>query len=371
MPQFQYKHKEVLNVNRLPFDEERLERVWFHSMKAHNNKIRVGVVGVGTMGRNHVRIVAETAGVTLAGFHDPDPARSDEICRLYGCPCFDSLHQLLESVDAVTVAAPTSMHVEIGEQCLSRGIHILMEKPLAHNLEGAVSLVELARRTGMVLAVGHVERHNPAIGKLIGLLRSEPEEIIYIDARRLAPFDGSRCMDVDVLYDLLIHDVDLALEIADSPISSLSAAGRPVFSSRLDVVQARIEFENRIVVGFWVGKCSPKKVRTVTVTTPSRYLVADTLTNSLTMVRADTMPSTVEGVCLMTNIREERLSVPEEEPLRRELDDFFQAILKGTKPLVGGERALSAMKAVDMVSRSIAAGGVLLRESSESDRSVT
>jgi predicted dehydrogenase len=331
-------------------------------MNTHKNRLRVGVVGVGTMGRHHVRIVAETSGVTLTGFHDPDPTRSDEICRLYGCPCFDSLDDLLRSVDAVTVAAPTSMHVEIGQQCLAHGVNLLMEKPLAHDLEGAVDLVELAARSGVVLMVGHVERYNPAVGKLMELLDSEPEDIVSIDARRLAPFDGSRCMDVNVLHDLLIHDVDLALDIAGSPINSVSAAGRPVFSHQLDMVQARIEFENRAVAGFLVGKCSPKKVRSITVTTPTRYLLADTLTNTLTVARAEMAPSEAEGICFMTNMSEESVLVPHEEPLRREFDDFFRAIMEGTNPLVDGRRALAGMRAVDLISRSIASGGLLISE---------
>ena len=139
-------------------------------MKAVKKNLRVGVVGVGTMGQHHVRIISQTSDVVLAGFYDPDPLRAQEICDRHGCECFATLEELLDRSDAVTVAAPTSMHFEIGEKCLNRGIHVLMEKPLAHELEAAARLVDLSHETGLVLMVGHVERYNPAVGKLMELV---------------------------------------------------------------------------------------------------------------------------------------------------------------------------------------------------------
>ncbi len=330
-------------------------------MNSNRKHLRVGVVGVGTMGRHHVRLVGQTPDATLVGFYDPDLARAEEICSLYGCACFNTLDELMDGTDALTVAAPTSLHVEIGERCLERGLHLLMEKPLAHDLKGAVRLVELARKAETVLMAGHVERYNPAVAKLIDMLQDMPEEIISLDARRLAPFDGSRCMDVDVLHDLLIHDIDLALEIANSPITSVTATGRPVFSNQLDVAHVRIEFQNNTTAAFWTGKCSPRKERSLTVTTPTRQFVADTLAHTLTMYSAEQIPAVADGVCFMGNLREEPIPIPDEEPLRREFDDFFKSILQGTKPLVDGERALQAMKALALVGRSIAAGGAMIQ----------
>ena len=329
-------------------------------MKAVQKKLRVGVVGVGTMGQHHIRIVSHTSDVSLAGFYDPDPLRSREICDRHGCECFATLDELLDESDAVTVAAPTSMHFEIGEKCLNRGIHVLMEKPLAHELDAAARLVDLSQKTGLVLMVGHVERYNPAVGKLMDLLRQEPEEIISIDARRLAPFDGSRCIDVDVLYDLLIHDIDLALEIADSSVLSVSAVGRPVFSQKTDVANTRIEFQGQITAVFLTAKCSPQKLRTITVTTPRRSLVADTLARTLTVYTAEELPATENGPCIMGNINKEDVPVPDEEPLRRELEDFFRAIREGRRPLVDGERGLRALEALALVEQSIAARGAVV-----------
>ncbi|MGO9570819.1 MAG: Gfo/Idh/MocA family protein [Desulfomonilaceae bacterium] len=329
-------------------------------MKAVQKNLRVGVVGVGTMGQHHIRIVSQTSDVSLAGFYDPDRLRSREICDRHSCECFATLDELLDKSDAVTVAAPTSMHFEIGEKCLNRGIHVLMEKPLAHELDAAARLVDLSQKTGLVLMVGHVERYNPAVGKLMDLLRQEPEEIISIDARRLAPFDGSRCIDVDVLYDLLIHDIDLALEIADSSVLSVSAVGRPVFSQKTDVANTRIEFQGQITAVFLTAKCSPQKLRTITVTTPRRSLVADTLARTLTVYTAEELPATENGPCIMGNINKEDVPVPDEEPLRRELEDFFRAIREGRRPLVDGERGLRALEALALVEQSIAARGAVV-----------
>jgi len=330
-------------------------------MKRRGPDLRVGVIGVGAMGQNHVRIVSHTPDVSLVGFHDPDPSRSAEICQRHGCECFDILEALLDKVDVVSVAAPTSLHLQIGEKCLERGIHVLMEKPLADSVDAAARLVDLARKAGVVLAVGHIEAHNPAVAALMETLEREPEEIVSIDARRLAPFDGSRCMDVDVLYDLLVHDIDLALQIANSPIKSVSAAGRSVFSQQIDVAHVRIEFENRAIAVFWTGKCSPKKVRSITVTTPRRFMVADTLTASLTIHTAEQFPALADGVCLMGEIRRQQVPLPDEEPLRREFDDFFSAIRHGTRPLVDGVRALRALQALALVAKSIQANGIEIR----------
>lgn len=322
-------------------------------MKSDTRSIRVGVVGVGTMGRHHVRIVSEIPGVTLSGLYEPDTARAAEFCDRYGCQSFPQLDELLDKSDAVSVAAPTSVHVEIGEKCLKRGLHTLMEKPLADSVAGAERLVSTARSSGAILSVGHVERHNPAIDAMMKLLAAQREEIITIDTRRLAPFDGTRCLDVDVLSDLLIHDIDLALEIADSPIAHVSGSARKVFSHQNDVVYARMEFRNGTTAVLWAGKCSPKKVRTITVATPQRYFEADTLVGKLCVHTAETLPEMEEGVCFMGEMKSEDISVPQEEPLRREIEDFVRAIRTGGRPVVDGKRALDALEALDLVARAV------------------
>jgi predicted dehydrogenase len=325
-------------------------------MEYKNQRLHVGVVGVGHMGRHHVRIVSQSPGVVLAGLCDIDPGRALQFCSQYGCEAFQTLDELLDRCDGVIVAAPTAQHRAIGEQCMARRKHVMMEKPLADGIENGAALVELADREGVKLMVGHVERYNPAITSLLEILRNRDEEIISIDTRRLAPFDGSRCLDVDVLYDLLIHDIDLALEIASSDIVRVSATGRPVFSGETDVAHARIDFSNGACAVFWVGKCSPRKVRAVTVTTRSCYLCADTLENTLTVHTAEELPALEHGVCFMGAVRSEEVPIPKDEPLSVELEDFFAAIREDRMPLVDGKRALAGMKALDLVARSVSEG---------------
>ena len=322
-------------------------------MEDKNQRLHVGVVGVGHMGRHHVRIVSQSPGVVLAGLCDTDPGRAAQFCSQYGCQAFETLDELLDRCDAVIVAAPTAQHRAIGEQCMARKKHVTMEKPLADSIENAAALVELADQAGVKLMVGHVERYNPAITALLEILRNQDEEIISIDTRRLAPFDGSRCLDVDVLYDLLIHDIDLTLEIESSDIVRVSATGRPVFSTEMDVAHAMIEFSNGACAVFWVGKCSPRKVRAVTVTTRSRYLVADTLQNTLTVHTAEELPAIEQGICFMGELCSEEIPIPKREPLRVELEDFFAAIREDRPPLVHGKRALAGLKALDLVARSV------------------
>jgi virulence factor len=322
-------------------------------MKTTGKNPSIGVVGVGAMGQHHVRIISQTPGVTLSGLYDLDPKRAAEICSRHGCVAYDALDDLLDKSDAVCVAAPTSTHLEIGLTCLRRGLSVLMEKPLADTAAAAAKLVDEATARGLTLMVGHIERYNPAVAKMMDVLGEPREEIISISASRLMPFDGTRCMDVDVLHDLMIHDIDLAIEIAGSPIAQVHAIGRPVFSQQTDVAHTVLEFENGIIATIWTGKCSARKVRTTAVTTRTRHLIADTLSRSLTVYTAEELPVAAAGVCLMGNIRMETISVADEEPLRRELEDFFQAIRGGTPPLVDGPRGLAALEALELVSRAL------------------
>jgi len=322
-------------------------------MNAKAENLRIGVIGVGSMGRHHIRIVSQTEGVESTGLFDPDDERAKHFCTEYGCTAHENLDNLLEATDAVIVAAPTTLHAEIGMKCLNRGIHVLMEKPLAHNVEEASKLVESAQERNIVLMVGHVERFNPAVRKFFEVFQTETEDIVSIDARRLMPFDGSRCMDVDVLSDLLIHDVDLALEIAGSNVKKVSAAGRAIFSTQIDTAHTRIEFENGAYAVFWTGKCSPKKARNITVATRSRCYEADTLTPSLTVYSADQIPENEDGICFMTDLKSERVELSNQEPLRAELEEFIDAVRGRRSPLIDGKRGLRGMQVLELVRSSI------------------
>ena len=325
-------------------------------MKNDRSKIRVGVVGVGAMGQHHVRNLHQIGNVDFVGFYDLDEIRALEICERYPCRAFSSLDELIENVDALTIAAPTFLHHEIAMKCLSKSRALLVEKPLAATAEQAEKIVDLARKNGTALMVGHIERYNPAVAKLMELLASEPEPIITVEARRLNHFDGSRCMDVDVLYDLLIHDIDLALEVADAEIRSVSASARPVFSELNDVAYTRIEFVSGATAVLTTSKASPKKTRTISVTTPTRFLEADTIDRSLVVHRSENLIIDRSGTCVMRDFHVEEINIENKEPLRLEIEEFINCVRSGERPIVDGERALKAMKAIELVANAIRSG---------------
>jgi hypothetical protein len=332
------------------------------AMNQHKNNIRVGVIGAGTMGRHHVRVCANSPDVSFQGFYDPDIKRAQDTCALHGCIAREDLEELLGLCDAVIIAAPTYLHREIGQKALESGIHAFIEKPLSDSPANATALVDLAYAKGLVLMVGHIERYNPAICSLMNEIRTSGEKIVSIGARRLAPFDGDRCMDMDVLYDLLIHDIDLALEIASSPVKRVSASGQTVYSKITDSVQALLEFENGASAALWAARCSPQKVREITVTTEGHFFNADTLNKTLFSCKAPKIPDMEHGECVMGV--GEGLSTPLEEfePLKAELEDFFRAIREDKTPVTHGKRALDAMKVLELAAASMATGSAIMAE---------
>ncbi|MFH0960143.1 MAG: Gfo/Idh/MocA family oxidoreductase, partial [Pseudomonadota bacterium] len=281
-----------------------------------SNRTRIGVVGVGSMGHNHARILSNMEDCEFIGIYDSNEARAEEICNLYGCRGFGDLDLLLSQVQAVVVATPTVSHGHLGEKCLNFGVHVLMEKPLASSVIEAEKLVRLAQRNNLVLMVGHVERYNPAVNLMIELIKKNKEPVISIEARRLNPFDGNRCLDVDVLYDLLIHDIDIALEIADSTVHHICSVGQKVYSNLVDDAHSLLQFKNRITAVFWTSKCSPRKIREVNVATRTRFYQANTINRSLIVHTAKDVDSGSKGVCFMSDIMVEEMIETQSEPLR-------------------------------------------------------
>jgi predicted dehydrogenase len=310
-------------------------------------------LGVGSMGRNHVRILSGMEDCELVGIHDVNEARAKEICNLYGCKGFEDLDLLLDQVQSVVVATPTSCHGHLGEKCLDLGIHVLMEKPLASSIVEAERMVRLAQRNNLVLMAGHVERYNPAVDLMIELIKKNKEPVVSIEARRMNPFDGSRCLDVDVLYDLLIHDLDITLELADSTIHHMCCVGQKVYSNLVDDAHCLLQFKNGVTAVFWTSKCSPRKIREINVTTRTRFYQANTINRSLTVHAARDVDSGGEGVCLMNDITVEEILKTDEEPLKAEIMDFLASVKNGDSPTTNGQRALESLIILDQISRNL------------------
>lgn len=325
----------------------------FEIMNTMTNRTKVGVVGVGSMGHNHARILSAIENCELVGIYDVNEARAKEICNLYGCSGFGDLDLLLSQVQAVVVATPTFSHGHLGEKCLDLGIHVLMEKPLAASIVEAERLVRLAQRNNLVLMAGHVERYNPSVNLMIELIKKNKEPVVSIEARRLNPFDGSRCLDVDVLYDLLIHDIDIALEIADSTIYQICSFGQKVYSNLIDDAHSLLQFKNGVTAVFWTSKCSPRKIREINVTTKTRFYQANTINRSLTVHTAKDMNAGADGVCLMSDIMVEETLKTQEEPLRTEIEDFLASVRDGGSPITHGQRALESLILLDQISKKL------------------
>ena len=313
-----------------------------------NETIRTGVIGVGNMGRHHARIWATMPGSRFVGMADPDIARVQELADQYGVPAYADYHDLLGQVEAVSIAAPTTLHYQIGLDCLAYGVHVLIEKPLAASVEEAQALVQAARQRGLVLQVGHVERFNPTFVELSHVLNNQ--EILGIDARRLSPF-ATHAADVSVVYDLIVHDLDLVLTLVGTLPTTVQAAGRKVRSLQLDHVVALLTFAGGPVVSLSASKVTQHKVRELTVTCADAFVVADLLARTVMIHRQSAADyfAQQDRILYRQEGLIEQVYVPPVEPLYAELQHFLACVREGREPQVGGEDALRVLTLADTI----------------------
>ncbi len=307
------------------------------------NGTRVGVVGVGHLGAHHARAWARLAEAHLAGVFDPSPAARERAEREIGVTAFSSLDDLLERVDAVSVAAPTVLHAELTEQILGRGIHVLVEKPMASRVSEGEAMMRAAARAGRALLVGHVERYNPAVRAALPLLRSPR----FIEAHRLAPI-VPRGIDVDVVLDLMIHDLDLAHLATRSRVASLEAVGVPVLTPRVDIANARLTFESGCVANLTASRVSRDKMRKIRFFEANEYLSIDCLNRSIeayTLTPADGADPTD----WMRRIRPLPVHVPSLDPLETELRHFLSRLPEPESAREETGAALEALRVAEEI----------------------
>lgn len=302
--------------------------------------MNVGVIGVGHLGQHHARIYSELPQTRLVGVVDVDQVRRGEIGNRLGVAQFADHRALLGQVDAVSVAVPTLQHAEVVSECLAAGVHVLVEKPIAATPEEGRRMVDQAERKGLVLHVGHVERFNP-VGDLIRDRLSNPK---YIECHRLAPFQP-RGTDVDVVRDLMIHDVDLILSFGLGRIKEVEAVGIPVLSSQVDFAHARLACDNGCVVNLTASRISTGRLRKMRLFQEHLYLSVDFLSRRGLVYR--------QGETAGSDVQEESIQAGDEEPLKRELEAFVQAIQSGTPGGVSGEEGLAALELVHTIMHSI------------------
>ena len=320
-----------------------------------NPFINVAVIGVGAFGRNHARVYHQLAqqgeAVRLLGVVDRDLARADAVAREFGCRAFGSLEQLLTThseIQAASVAVPTVHHLEVARTLLQSGVDVLIEKPLAPSLAEADELIQVARRHQRVGQVGHLERFNPAVQATLPLV-TQP---MFFEVHRLSVFTP-RSLDVDVVLDLMIHDLDIVLCLAKSEVKEIRAVGLPILSSKVDIANVRIEFESGCVANFTASRVSTEQVRKLRFFQPKQYI-------SLDYSRQDVLVFAVgEGDASGTpsvnpQIKVAKPTVVAEEPLRAEIKSFLNAVRTRSEPVVSledGRRVLALALEVDAAIR--------------------
>jgi len=296
------------------------------------------VIGAGAFGRNHARVYRQLQqeGTELAAIVDTDAARAAAVSREFGNPPCLSLGELRGHVDAASVAVPTVEHLKVARALMEAGIDVLIEKPLAPSLAEADEIIRVAQRTGRVVQVGHLERFNPAVRATVPLL-TKP---MFFEVHRLSVFTP-RSLDIDVILDLMIHDLDVVLSFVDSPVKEIRAVGLPILTPRVDIANVRMEFESGCVANFTASRVSTERVRKLRFFQPRQYI-------SIDYSRQDVMVFTVDPSAAKASpnpgIGMQKPSVVSEEPLHAELRSFLDAVRDRTRPQVpleDGRRALA------------------------------
>jgi predicted dehydrogenase len=296
------------------------------------SELRMGVVGVGALGRHHARILSGMEGVRLVAVSDLRRETVEPIAAKCGCTAVCDYREMLDRVDAAVIAVPTFAHLAVARDFLQRGLPVLVEKPLALNVAESRQLVELAEANGALLQVGHIERFNPAVVAVLPLV-TEPK---FIEAHRLGVF-VPRALDVDVVLDLLVHDLDIALEIVKRPVTAIHAVGVPILSKKVDIASIRIEFEGGCVANLTASRVSTEKTRKFRFFQPDWYFSIDTQAREVKAYRLDRMSGP-------PRITEWPLDVVPADPLTSENGAFLEACRARTEPAVTGEAGRAALK---------------------------
>jgi predicted dehydrogenase len=299
--------------------------------------LRVAVIGVGHLGKHHARLLATLPGATLVAVCDTNQPRAEEIAASSNTSAVFDAADLVGRVDAVTIAAPTERHLDLALTFLSQGVSVLVEKPMTRTLAEADELIEAAAATGAVLAVGHTERFNPAVAMAAKLLK-DPR---FIEVHRLGTFP-ERSLDIDVVLDLMIHDLDVVLSLVKADVESIEAVGVPVLTPRIDIANARVRFANGCIANFTASRISRDRVRKIRFFQPAGYLSIDYAAQKVEGWRP------VAGNGPRPSIEGGELPVVNEEPLKRELTDFVSAVTERRSPLVDGA---AGRRALDLATR--------------------
>ncbi len=300
---------------------------------------KVGVVGVGAIGRTHARIYSELESAELVAIYDANEEHARALAEEFGTEAVGTLEELISRVDAASVSTPTVTHRSIATALIEQGKHVLVEKPISDSVDDAKAMIDLANEKGCVLQVGHIERFNPVMSQLEARLNSPK----FIECHRLSPFPN-RSIDIGVVLDLMIHDLEIVLHLVHSPIAAIDAVGIPVLTRREDIANARIRFENGCVANITASRISPERMRKIRVFQGDAYLSLDYQDQSGWIYRKDGM-----------EIAREEVEVERDEPLKCELASFVECAARGEQPKVSGQQGAAALDIALEITRIIEA----------------
>ncbi len=321
-------------------------------MKTPMIPVKVGVIGIGNMGWHHARVLSLLRDAELVGVADPDPMRGKLATEQFGCRWFEDYQSMLSEVEAVCIAVPTLLHHQVGLACLEAKQHVLIEKPIAASQDEASALIKAAAKAGRLLQVGHIERFNPAFRELIKVVANE--KVVVLEARRHSPH-ADRANDVSVVLDLMIHDLDLVLELANAPVVRLAAVGGRSGEGPIDYVNATLGFNNGVVASLTASKMSHRKIRNLSAHCLGSLVETDFLNHTLNIHRrAHEWYSADHGELLYRNDGFiEEVSTTSIEPLYAELEHFLQCVRGRETPAVDGEQASRALRLADLIEHAV------------------
>ena len=292
--------------------------------------LRVGVIGVGYLGRHHARVFSGLEGVELVGVADPDSGKAGEIANAYGCRSFPGHTDLVALCDALSIVTPTTTHHAIAIDCLNAGRDLFIEKPITERLDEAREIIEAAEKNNLILQVGHLERYNPGVLAAMEMIKTPK----FIEAERLSPFLG-RALDVDVTLDLMIHDIDIVMSMVKSKVKEIRATGDRVLTGRLDAAKAWLEFENGCKALLTASRLAPEKMRKLKVHQGDSYISIDYQSQEVRRYFRQA-----------TGISFDVVKPENKEPLKEELSDFVSCVQKRKRPMVSGKEAMDALEIV-------------------------
>lgn len=307
--------------------------------------LRVGVVGVGYLGSIHAKIYTRLANVELVGVVDPNAKAVEAVAKECGCAAFTTAEDLYGKVDAVSIVTPTVYHVDVARPFVEQGVHLMMEKPIAPTEEESLQLVQMVEKKGVLMQVGHLERYNAGVMALASRVQSPR----FIEVHRLGEF-VNRATDVDVVTDLMIHDIDIAMSLVGDRIENIAATGLSVLTDHVDIANARLEFSNGAVANVTASRVSNKKLRRIRVFEHDHYYGLNYIDQQLEIVRADPK-SDRDNPRIIT----EKIQIEPKPPLDAELEDFVNNVRHDKTPMVDGRVGLEALEVAQRVKEEIAA----------------